>query len=77
MSFIHCPYCQSANIKQTESGHPHEQYFEQLRHFISPAQMALFGIKIAKKTGAPTAVPQFLQEEAHLSFLLFDGDFIG
>ena len=53
MSFIHCPYCQSANIKQTESGHPHEQYFEQLRHFISPAQMALFGIKIAKKTGAP------------------------
>ena len=27
--------------------------------------------------GIGTAVPQFLQEEAHLSFLLFDGDFIG
>ena len=53
MSCIHCPYCQSANVKQAESGSTHSHYFEQLVCSISPAQMALLGIKIAKKTGAP------------------------
>ena len=39
--------------------------------------MALMCINLIKKSAEATAVPQFLQEEAHLIFLLFDGDFIG
>ena len=52
MSLIHCPYCQSNNVRQVE-GNAYSNYFEQLQSYTSPAQMALFGMRIAKKLGAP------------------------
>lgn len=51
MSLIHCPYCQSTNIKQGESKQSDQNYFEQLRNQISTVQMASLGRKIAKKVG--------------------------
>ncbi|MFX7659656.1 hypothetical protein ABTJ72_00255 [Acinetobacter baumannii] len=51
MSLIQCPYCKSGNVKQTASGNSNLNYFEQLKHCISPAQMALLGARLAKKAG--------------------------
>ena len=53
MSFIQCPYCQSTHVRQTDSGNAHANYFEQLQRCISPTQMALFGMQLAKKAGVP------------------------
>ena len=53
MSFIQCPYCQSSHVRQTDSGNANFNYFEQLQRCISPTQMALFGMQIAKKAGFP------------------------
>lgn len=49
MSFIRCPYCQSTRVRQTDSGNAHANYFEQLQRCISPTQMALFGMQLAKR----------------------------
>ena len=51
MSFIRCPYCQSTQVRQTDSGNAHANYFEQLQRCISPTQMAMFGMQVAKKAG--------------------------
>lgn len=51
VSLIQCPYCQSSHVKQIDSGNPHANYFEQLQRCISPTQMAMFGMQIAKKSG--------------------------
>jgi hypothetical protein len=48
MSFIQCPYCQSTHVRQTDSGNANANYFEQLQRCISPTQMALFGMQLAK-----------------------------
>ena len=53
MSFIRCPYCQSTQVRLTDSGNAHANYFEQLQRCISPTQMALFGMQLAKKAGFP------------------------
>jgi DNA-directed RNA polymerase subunit RPC12/RpoP len=53
MSFIRCPYCQSTQVRQTDSGNAHANYFEQLQRCISPTQMAMFGMQLAKKAGLP------------------------
>ena len=47
MSFIRCPYCQSTQVRQTDSGNAHANYFEQLQRCISPTQMAMFGMQVA------------------------------
>ena len=49
MSFIRCPYCQSTQVRQTDSGNAHANYFEQLQRCISPTQMAMFGMQVARK----------------------------
>ena len=51
MSFIRCPYCQSTQVRQTDSGNAHANYFEQLQRCISPTQMAMFGMQVARKSG--------------------------
>jgi hypothetical protein len=51
MSLIQCPYCQSTHVRQTDSSHANANYFEQLQRCISPTQMALFGMQLAKKAG--------------------------
>ena len=51
MSLIRCPFCQSVHVQQTDSGNPNFNYFEQLQRCISPAQMAMFGMQVAKKPG--------------------------
>lgn len=51
MSFIQCPYCQSPHVRQTDSGNAHANYFEQLQRCISPTQMAMFGMQVARKSG--------------------------
>ena len=51
MSFIQCPYCQSTHVRQTDSGNAHANYFEQLQRCISPTQMAMFGMQVARKSG--------------------------
>ena len=51
MSFIQCPYCQSSHVRQTDSGNANFNYFEQLQRYISPTQMAMFGMQVAKKAG--------------------------
>jgi DNA-directed RNA polymerase subunit RPC12/RpoP len=61
MSLIQCPYCQSTHVRQTDSSHANANYFEQLQRCISPTQMALFGMQLAKKqipafTGAAIGV---------------------
>jgi hypothetical protein len=48
MSFIQCPYCQSTHVRQTDSGNANANYFEQLQRCISPTQMAMFGMQVAK-----------------------------
>ncbi|UIP95258.1 hypothetical protein [Acinetobacter johnsonii] len=53
MSLIQCPYCQSTHVRQTDSSHANANYFEQLQRCISPTQMALFGMRLAKKAGFP------------------------
>jgi hypothetical protein len=40
-------------VRQTDSGNAHANYFEQLQRCISPTQMALFGMQLAKKAGFP------------------------
>lgn len=49
MSVIQCPYCKSGNVKQAASGN--SNYFEQLQRCISPTQMAMFGMQVARKSG--------------------------
>ncbi|HAE63762.1 hypothetical protein N5I27_02850 [Acinetobacter johnsonii] len=51
MSLIRCPFCQSVHVQQTDSGNPNFNYFEQLQRCISPTQMAMFGMQVAKKAG--------------------------
>lgn len=51
MSLVHCPYCQSVHVQQTDSEHPHSNYFLHLQRCISPTQMAIFGMQVAKKSG--------------------------
>ena len=51
MSLIRCPFCQSVHVQQTDSGNPNFNYFEQLQRCISPAQMAVFGMRVAKRAG--------------------------
>ena len=51
MSFIRCPYCQSTQVRQTDSGNAHANYFEQLQRCISPTQMAMLGMQVARKSG--------------------------
>ena len=51
MSLIRSPFCPSVHFQQTDSGNPNFNYFEQLQRCISPAQMAMFGMQVAKKAG--------------------------
>ena len=51
MSLIRCPFCQSVHVQQTDTGNPNFNYFEQLQRCISPTQMAMFGMQVAKKAG--------------------------
>lgn len=53
MSFIHCPYCQSSHVQQIDSSTVHSNYFEQIQRCISPTQMAMLGMQLAKKSGFP------------------------
>ncbi len=53
MSLIRCPYCQSTQVRQTDSGNAHANYFEQLQRCISPTQMAMFGMQLAKRQDSP------------------------
>lgn len=53
MSLIHCPYCQSTNVRQVDSGNTQSDHFKQIQRAISPAHMAFLGMRIAKKLGAP------------------------
>ena len=51
MSLIRCPFCQYVHVQLTDTGNPNFNYFEQLQRCISPTQMALFGMQVAKKAG--------------------------
>ncbi len=38
-------------VRQTDSGNTHANYFEQLQRCISPTQMAMLGMQVARKSG--------------------------
>lgn len=69
MSFIQCPYCQSTHVRPTDSGNTHANYFEQLQRCISPTQMALFGMQLAKRQDSRLlqALPSVLLWEVYWS----------